>query len=47
MTDAIILTLCVTVFLLCGLFEVLVKLDQRSRRERLADKQDALRNRAP
>lgn len=43
---AVILTLCATVHLLCWLFFLLHRLDQRGRRERLEERMDGLRNRA-
>ena len=42
----VILALCATVHLLCWLFFLLHRLDQRSRRERLEEKLDSLRNRS-
>lgn len=44
MTDPEILALCVGMFMLCCYLEVLVKLDQRGRERRKAERFDALRN---
>lgn len=44
MTSTEILVLCGSLFALCGLFEVLVILDRRSRQRRSDEHRDALSN---